>query len=285
MYRSRTREIQTFNIGFELDPDKGKETTVLWTVPHYKSEFNLLVASRNTAFGSTTNQTPGERIAPVDLLTVSIPVQFQIKDLRAWTYENTDATNLLEKLATREVVRYFVSVDLFDVMSIGRGKAAADLKKNIQTLADERKLGVEIVFVGLQDIHPPVKVAKKFEEVNGARQENEAALRIAEGYLARTVSLAKGEAEKRLREAEAYSYRVVAGAQASAARFTNQLLAFRAAPEVFSQRAYLTALERGATNSRKYILAATNTQDVILLNLEEKLRPDLLDVPLPGVRK
>ena len=30
--------------------------------------------------------------------------------------------------------------------------------------------------------------------------------------------------------------------------------------------------------------ATTNTQDVILLNLEEKVRPDLLDVPLPATK-
>ena len=285
VYRSRTREIQTFNIGFELDPDKGRETTVLWTVAHYKTEFNLLVATRSNYSGGATNSPAGEKIAPVDLLTVSVPVQFQIKNLRAWAYEHTDAASVLEKLATREVVRYFVSVDIFEVMSSGRSKAAEDLKTSIQTLADQRKLGVEIVFVGLQDIHPPVKVAKKFEEVIGARQENQSALRAAEAYAAKTVILSRGEAEKRVHVAAAYSARITADAQAQSARFTNQLAAFRAAPEVFSQRAYLGVLERSATNSRKYVLAATNTQDVILLNLEDKLRPDLLDVPLPSARK
>lgn len=285
VYRARTREIQTFNIGFEVDEEKSHETAVLWTVPHYKTEFNLLVATRSQPASATTGDEPSEKVAPVDLLTVSVPIQYQIKDLGAWTYTHATSSNLLENLATREIVRYFVSVDLFEVMSSGRAKASEELKKNIQTLADQRNLGVDIVLVGLQDIHPPVKVAKKFEEVNAARQENEAALRTAEGYAAKTIALAKGEAEKKVREAEAYAYSKVVEAQARSARFTNQLAAFRAAPEVFIHREYLAALEHGATNSRKYILATTNTQDVILLNLEEKLRPDLLDVPMPTSRK
>ena len=144
-----------------------------------------MVASRGATSTAATNNAPGEKVAPVDLLAASVPVQFQIKDLRAWTYNHSDATKLLEKLATHAIVRYFVGVDLFEVMSSERAKAAVDLKNNIQALADNHNLGVEIVLVGLQDIHPPVKVAKKFEEVNAARQENEAAMRTAEGYAAK----------------------------------------------------------------------------------------------------
>jgi hypothetical protein len=47
-------------------------------------------------------------------------------------------------------------------------------------------------------------------------------------------------------------------------------------------RAYLQALSRGGSATPKVILAATNTEDVILLNFEEKLRPDLLDMQVPA---
>jgi HflK protein len=292
VYRARTREIQTFSIGYggeHQDDDHGKQKTVLWSVAHAKDqeEFNLLVASREkqAQTDGRTNRVAAERGAPVDLLTVGVPVQYQIKDLRQWAYQHTDAGKLLEKIATREIIRYLVGVDLFEIMSSGRAKASADLRQRIQDAADKLKLGVNIILVGLQDVHPPVKVARKFEEVNGARQEAEATLRAAEGYAAKTLALARAEAAKRIHEAEAYSNRVVVTAQARAAQFTNQLAAYRASPQVFQQRAYLQALERGATNSRKYILTTTNTHDVFQINLEDKIRPDLLDVPLPGTRK
>ena len=69
---------------------------------------------------------------------------------------------------------------------------------------------------------------------------------------------------------------------ARAALFTNQIPAYRASPAVYAQRAYLQVLERAGSGARKIILAATNTEDVILLNLEEKIRPDLLDMSLPA---
>lgn len=285
VYRAQTRQIQTFNIGFEADPEKEHEQTVLWTVPHYKTEFNLLVASRDSSSdpGAPTNGT-AEGSAPVDLLTVSVPVQYQIKDLRAWTYNHADAGKLLEKLATREVIRYFVGADIFEVMSSGRAQAAVDLTERIQSRADELKLGVNIVFVGLHDIHPPVKVARKFEEVNGAAQEAEAEMRKAEGYAAKTLALGHASAFQLVQQAHSYSNNVVSAAVADAAQFKNQLVAYNAAPEVFMRRAYLQVIEQGMTNARKYVLATTNTHDIITINLEDKLRPDLLDVPLAPPR-
>ncbi len=282
VYRFRTQEIQSFNVGFQTDEkEEHNKGPILWTVKHYKEEFNLLVASREQTQSSTNLS---ERSAPADLLTVSIPVQFLIQDLRAWAYQHTDAARLLEKAATREVILYLVGVDIFDIMSHGRTKAAEDLRGLIQKRADDLHLGVKILFVGLQDIHPPVKVAASFEAVVGSKQDNEAKLRISEGYASRTVALAKAEADKKEREAESYSIRKIAGSAAQAKQFESQLLAYQAAPEVYAQRAYLQSFARGSTNSRKYIITATNSQETVILNLEDKIRQDILDIPLPSKR-
>ena len=95
--------------------------------------------------------------------------------------------------------------------------------------------------------------------------------------------MAHAEADRMARESEAYRARKVAGALAQAAQFTNQIVAYNASPNVFMQRSYLEALSRGSgTNSPKFFLGATNTDDVLILNLEQKVRADLLDLPIPG---
>ena len=58
--------------------------------------------------------------------------------------------------------------------------------------------------------------------------------------------------------------------------------AYAAAPAVYAQRAYLRTLSRGSGNARKVVIAATNTDNVVSLDLQEKLRPDMLDVFPPG---
>jgi modulator of FtsH protease HflK len=105
--------------------------------------------------------------------------------------------------------------------------------------------------------------------------------RKAEGYAARTVAMAQAEADKRVFLAEGYRARKVASAQGQAGRFANQLAAYNASPSVFTNRSFLQAWARGATNSRKYVIMATNTTDTIQFNLEDRVRTDLSEIPVP----
>lgn len=275
IYRERTREVRSFVIGIIPDPTKDHEKTILWTVNHYQEEFNLLVASREQLPPSGDGR---EQAPPVNLLTASIPVQYQINDLRAWATGHANATNLLEKIASREVVTYLVGVDFFEMMSVARDRAAAELKSRIQKEANARNMGVEILFVGLQDVHPPVKVGKDFNSVVAAFQEKEAIIEHARSYSLTNVIFARAEATNRLRRAEAYRTRVIADQFARAAQFTNQFLAYQQSPHVYAERAYLSALSLGAAQSRKIVITSTNARETLQLNLEDKLRPDLLDV-------
>ena len=108
---------------------------------------------------------------PVSLISVSIPVQFQITNVMDWAYNNAGQSNLLEDLATRDVVHFLAGVDLNEVMSHTRLEAARELQDEIQSDANARQLGAKILFVGLQDIHPPVTVASDYEKVVGAFQQ------------------------------------------------------------------------------------------------------------------
>ncbi|MBI3415764.1 MAG: protease modulator HflK [Verrucomicrobia bacterium] len=281
--RFHTQQIQNFNIGFTPDEDEEHEKTIVWTVKHFKEGTNLvLVAARDSA-GSTTGT--NDQAVPVSLLTAGIPVQYQISNVGAWATNYTDAGQMLEQLAAREVVRYFVGVDLNEVISTGRQAAADALRERIQQRADELKLGVSILFVGMQDIHPPTQVADKYEEVVGALQVKEAKILDAEGYRAKEIPLAKARAEKAVHDAESYRFQTVPVAIAEAAQFTNQVAAFKAAPKVYTARSYFQTLVRGASAARKYVLMSTNTQDSITINLEDKLYKDILDIQVaPGLK-
>jgi modulator of FtsH protease HflK len=276
--RFRTRELQSFNIGFEPHDDEHQERTLLWNVSHYKEEVHMLVASRER-LGRAADEDEGAP-PPVNLLTVSAPVQYQVGDVRAWAYNHADSGALLKSVATREVVRYLVSVDFHEIMSTGRREAAEILRERIQERADELELGVSVVFVGLQDIHPPVEVAPDFQAVVGAQQEIEAEILRAHAFRARTVPAARAEAERKIREAEIYQIHTVANAAARAGQFTNQITAYAAAPQVYPERAYLQTLTRAIQDARKYVIGPADAHSVIQLDLQDKVRPDLLDIQI-----
>jgi regulator of protease activity HflC (stomatin/prohibitin superfamily) len=283
-HRFRTQEIQSFDIGIERDLEKEREeAAILWSISHYKQEFNLLVASREPE-GTGAGRVAGRKAPPVNLLSVSIPVQFQIQDVRAWAYHFSAAGELLKQIATREVVRYFVGVDVNEIMSTARFTAGDELRARLQARADELKLGVKILFVGLQDVHPPVAVGAAYERAVGAKQTREANILKARAYAIRTNALAGAESTRRKLTAAAASTNRIAAALATEALFTNQVAAFKASPEVYTQRSYLQTLARHSADTRKFVVAVTNAQEVLMLNMEDKIRDDILNVPLPAVK-
>jgi regulator of protease activity HflC (stomatin/prohibitin superfamily) len=279
VYRFRTDQIQKFDVGFTEEKDHERDRAVLWTVAHTKEE-NFLIANRDPGSLQVTNQA-GKRTPPVGLLTVSIPMQFQITNLPAWAYNNEDAPSLLQDLATREVVRYLAGVDVNDLMTKGRLDAGRTLVQRIQAAADERQLGARLISADLGDLHPPVKVAPDYEKVVGAYQGKQAKALAAQADAIRTNALAEAQATNILNNALADATRRKMDALARAGLFTNQLPAFAAAPSVYAERMYLQTFLRSTANARKYLMLTTNTHDVITINLEDSIARGILDVKIP----
>lgn len=271
VYRFRTDQIQTLNVGATPDEDEHEERVVLWTASHTDKEENFLVANRAEDATEAT-AAGGRRTPPVSLLTVSVPVQFQIRDLVEWAYTHENSSNLLQQIATREVVRFLVSADFNDILSRGRLESALTLRDRIQAGADALKLGAKVLFVGLQDLHPPVKVAPEYEKVVAAVHQKEAARLAAEANAIRTNAIATAAAFTLTNGAEAARLGLEITALARAAAFTNQLPAYRAAPSFYLERAELQAFAKAISPATKYVLLSTNiSKEMIQWNLERRI--------------
>ena len=298
VYRYKTSEIQRFVLGVmdqneEAKPNTGAPEDVevlLWTTQHNhgsskdpEQNYNMIVASSDVLLDAAASET-----VPLNLLTVSIPVQYRISNLTNWVYKTDNAGSLLQKLSMREVTRYLIGVDINELMGPGRTKAQEDLKKAIQQQADISELGAEIVFVGLQDIHPPVGkneqsketggVAESYEKVNVARLHSETNRLGALQYKAGKVPMARGLAAELVANTRIESTNKVTLAKAEAERFNHQISAFNAAPSVYTTRSKLETFVEATRGTRKYILSDPDNNDIINLELQDKLRSDLLDV-------
>ena len=298
VYRYKTSEIQNFVLGVldqseEAKPNSGAPEDVqvlLWTTQHNhgssndpEQNYNMIGASSDVLLDATASDS-----VPVNLLTVSIPVQYRINDLTNWVYKTDNAGAMLQKLSMREVTRYLIGVDINELMGPGRTKAQKELKKAIQQQANASELGAEIVFVGLQDIHPPVGqneqskatggVAESYENVNVAQLHSETNRLGALQYKAGKVPQARGLAAEFLAGAHSESTNKVALARAEAGRFGHQISAFNAAPSVYTTRSKLETFVETTRGARKYILSNPDNRDIINLELQDKLRSDLLDV-------
>jgi regulator of protease activity HflC (stomatin/prohibitin superfamily) len=283
-YVFSSKKIHTFFVGYTPD-ETAKEKALTWTRKHHKEEFSMIVANRDQeTFSPGATNAPNERVVPVNLLAINIPVQYRIVDLKKWAVLHAKAPEILENIANREVVRYLINVDIEELMTTGRLSAADILQKEINSQAAKSELGVEVVYLGFQSVHPPVQVAADYEKVIGAIQEKQTNLLGSQAYWAERIPQAIAESTNLLSVATQQSITKVALAEAQSIQFSNQLTAFLASPSVYKRRAYLETLVQESTKARKYIITATNTEDVILLNLEDKLRDDMENLQIPPAR-
>ena len=286
-YQYPAEKIQMIRVGYVPDrADPLARNTVLWTIAHAE-ETNFIVAKHQTAAAAPLPAAAGAgtndaalSAPPVNLLTVGIPVQFQITNLENWFYQNRNPQQLLESISYREVVRYLVSADLDETMSRKLGDAAATLRDRIQTAADSHQLGVKIVFLGLEDIHPPVKVAPDYEKVVSTIDETNAEVLQERAAAIRTNALTEILRVKYVAAAESERLRQETNAFAEADLFAYQLPAYRAAPSVYMKRLFLDTLVKGVANTRTYLMLSTNVTPVGIFNFEPKIRTDL-DIALP----
>lgn len=275
IYRHPAKEIQNFSVGNYFDDNASRNRVLLWQAIQGETETNFLVASKEQT------SIKEDQTVPVNLLTAAVPIQYVVKDFLAWSYKHAEPAKLLKSISNREVVRYLVSVDIIDFMSTGRLEAANNLKENIQNQANALELGVEVLFVGLQDIHPPIgdkttPVAASFEEVIGAEQEMRANVLKAEGDAAEMVPRSRGEAAKLLSESQGASFERILTSGAKAEQFRDLIRAYESGPDVFKQRKYYGTLANSLTNIRKYVIIPENVKETFQLNLEDNIAYDLL---------
>ncbi len=255
---------------------------IVWSKFHNKDEISFVVASEPDSPDDQFYKTDSPDDLPVNVyfMSASIPLFFKVKNLYDYAYRHRDPLKTLSEMAHQEVVRYLAKVDFFTILTAGRSQGAVELAENIQKAADQIKLGIDVVFVGLQGLHPPVMVGASFDEVVGAMEEKHEAVLKGEQYAIRTEPAATGEALTRITRATAYKNERIRVAEAEAQRFNKQLLAYDASPSLFVLNSFLDVLENEGGRARKFVVATKDATEVFVINLEKKLRPDLLDLDI-----
>ncbi len=148
----------------------------LWKQEHGGwQESNLLVARREQAIDSApqaaTLAEPGEAGTPrtqglntpraVGFMRVVLDVHFRVSDPYEYRYRVRDPEALLRDICNQELLEYVATESVDSLLSTQRDTIAADLHRTIA--AQAQPLGLEIVTVALQGIHPPPEVAEAFE--------------------------------------------------------------------------------------------------------------------------
>jgi HflK protein len=228
-----TETIRQISLGF----DKDLSGPVLWNEPHFEGEKNLLIGD-------------GE-----SLLTIDVPIFYRISDPVRYLETTTNAEQALLALAERKLIQVAGSRDSFQIMTEGRAEIAAALRASLQKEVDRLGLGLQIVFVGLKDVHPPVDVASAYQEVVSAQEEKDKIVDLARATRAKVLPEARAEANRIRVEQDANYRQRVATAQGATARFSAIIQADRENSAVFRFRLKLDVIEQVLGKANKTILA------------------------------
>lgn len=193
-----TDQLREFVVGYKAgdeplrapQPDQADRPEIeLWTDDTHdgREHFNFVIVPGAPV--AEERESPGAGRAAVHLVRMHVLVQYRIRADRLADYLRQfadvpaggrlpHAEDALRAIAWNEVLRFNAASDVDSL--IGPGDQAGEvLRQRIARRADQLKLGLEIVHVGVLDVHPEKTVAQAFRSVVKARQEKIAEIRRA----------------------------------------------------------------------------------------------------------
>lgn len=143
--------------------------------------------------------TTGKSVA-VNAVMASVPISYRIADLDKYLNVYGEPERLLECLAYRKLSEYAATTELEMLMGSGRRAFNERLLVDLQKEVDRAELGLQIVFCGLESVHPPSEqqVAAAFQKVIAAEAARLNAIYTAEGEAERMLTEVAGSRERAL---------------------------------------------------------------------------------------
>ena len=214
-----------------------------------------------------------------NLVSVSLVVQYRIRDLEAYLFNVTDPLESLHQ-ATSSALRQVVGTTTLDqIITEGREAWGNNVQDSLIKILDKYKTGIVIVNVSPQPARAPENVQDAFDDAIKAQEDEKRFKEQAYAYKARVVPIAEGNATRIMEEAQAYALQVVLGAQGDVAGFLALLPQYIQFPEVTSERMYIDTLQQVLTRSSKVLINA-KTGNMVYLPLGELMR-GMTNLPQP----
>ena len=178
-----------------------------------------------------------------NIVNVQFSVQYKISDPVQYLF-NVSAPAALVRNAAEAAMREVIGNSLIDsALTDGKLQIQTEATQLLQEILDRYKVGVRVIAVQLQDVHPPKEVSDAFKDVASAREDKSRIINEAEAYRNELIPKARGLAAEVENKAQAYRETRIRNAEGEAARFLALLKEYEQAKDVTEQRLYLEAME------------------------------------------
>ncbi len=199
-----------------------------------------------------------------NIVNVQFSVQYKISDPVEYLFNVTDQAAVVRN-AAEAAMREVIGKSMIDsAITDGKIKIQSDATELLQNILNRYAIGVQIIAVQLQDVHPPQEVIDAFKDVASAREDKSRIINEAEAYRNELLPVARGQGAELENKAQAYKETRIQNAQGEAQRFMAILAEYEKAEDVTKKRLYYEAMEDILTNAVDKIIIPEGTAERIL---------------------
>lgn len=169
------------------NPPSEENKPILWTENHTRAErLNIVQPERDSGNQSAADSDGGtSTVAELSLVAAEVPIHYVIRNVKLFDQFAAPGQReeVLRQVGRRVVTQYLGELALDEVLATHRTTMPEELKSRLEAAYSEfnegEGAGIEILFVGVNGVHPPTKVAPSFERVVSARQNRESLIEDA----------------------------------------------------------------------------------------------------------
>ncbi len=256
-----------------------------WRLPYPIETVEIIDVEQNrSAQDRSTMLTKDENI-----VDIAVSVQYKVRNAENYAfnvknadYEGDQTQGTLYQVM-RSASREIIGRSTMDfILQEGREQIAIETQNLMQKILDDYKAGLQIIKVNLTYAEAPTEVKDAFDEANRAREDKNRFENEAKTYFNQIIPEARGQAARTLAEAAAYRQETIDKATGDAARFTQLAAEYRKAPEVTRERLYLESMEAVMAGSRKIMIDANSSNNMMYLPLDQLSSPAVATTPDPA---
>jgi membrane protease subunit HflK len=208
--------------------------------------------------------------ADENLVEINYKIQFRVASAQDFLFRVRDPESTVRD-AAESALRESVGTSRLDAILEGTKREAVRLEafRVLQETLDRYQAGVLVTQFNFTDVNVPAQVREAYSDVIRAREDRERFIEEARVHANSVIPEARGQAARVLQEAEGYKAATVALAEGEAQRFSLLLDEYSKAPEITRKRLYLQTMESVFARSRKVLLDADNSGNVLYLPLDQ----------------
>ncbi len=182
-------------VDLSIAPPGANVRAILWTNEHNTNEADFQMVVQPSRLGKAA----GGSSDNLSLLIAEVPMVYRVIDAEKWDRfaSPTSREDLIKGVAQRELTTLFATLTEDELLGARRAQASRMLQERITTALGSKGLdaGVEVIFVGVQGVHPEKNVATKFEEVVSAELQRVKLVQTAQADAIRSLATAAGDVD------------------------------------------------------------------------------------------